>query len=164
MMLLALAMQIAFAGLGQAYLSDIYLMTRVQNGAVVPGADFLDRMKRGLRADGIMLLICIIGIWVVKMNFLLFFYRLGHKITSFKVFWWVSVVVVIGCGAAAVGMLPFGCVFGDLMNIVTQCSTEESVGAIYTKYKVSVAVDCISDALSRSCRLSPGLTGLGVGH
>ncbi|KAK4150237.1 hypothetical protein C8A00DRAFT_18196 [Chaetomidium leptoderma] len=154
LMLLALAIQAAIAGVGQAYLSDIYLMTHVQNGVATPGADFLDRMTAGLRGDGIMLLLSIIGIWVIKMNFLLFFYRLGHQITSFKVFWTVSVVVVIGCGAASVGMLPFDCSFGDIMHIITQCSTEGTVGAIYTKYKVSVAVDCVSDAVIISFPIS----------
>ncbi|KAK3900003.1 hypothetical protein C8A05DRAFT_46059 [Staphylotrichum tortipilum] len=147
MMALALALQLAFAGVGQAFLSDIYLMTRVQNGVVTPGADFLDRMTMGLRADGVMLVLSNVGIWVIKMNFLLFFYRLGRHITVYLVFWWVSVVVVIGCGAAAIGMLPFGCMFGDIMSIITKCSSDESVGGIYTRYKVSVVVDCVSDAL-----------------
>lgn len=152
MMLLALVMQFALASLGQVYLGDIYLMTRVQNGVVLPGADFLDRMTRALRGDGIMLLISIIGIWVIKMNFLVFFHRLGHHIPLYHVFWWVAVVVVMGCGAAAVGMLPFKCLFGEIMQVITQCSTEDSVGAIYTKYKVSVVVDCVSDAVSKSSR------------
>lgn len=150
MMALALALQLAFAGVGQAFLGDIYLMTRVQNGVVAPGADFLDRMTMGLRADGVMLLLSSVGIWVIKMNFLLFFYRLGRHITSYLVFWWVSVVVVVGCGAAAIGMMPFGCMFGDIMHIITKCSSDESVGGIYTRYKVSVVVDCVSDALSES--------------
>jgi hypothetical protein len=152
-MLLALLMQITFAGLGQTYLNDIYLMTRVQNGIVTPGADFLDRMQRGLRADGIMLVIAIVGIWVIKMNFLLFFWQLGNKITFYRVFWGVAVVVVVGCGAAVVGVLPFDCVFGSIMHIVTECSTEASVAAIYTKYKVTVGLDCLSDALSKCCLL-----------
>ncbi len=161
MMLLALAIQVAFAGLGQAYLGDIYLMTRVQNGVVTPGADFLDRMTDGLRADGIMLLLSILGIWVIKMNFLLFFYRLGYHMPAYRIFWWVSVVAVVACGAAAVGMLPFSCFFGSIMHIVTQCSTEASVGSIYTTYKVSVAVDCVSDAISEPCRC---LRPLGLGQ
>ncbi|KAK4098063.1 hypothetical protein N658DRAFT_390399, partial [Parathielavia hyrcaniae] len=131
----------------QAYLGDVYLMTRVQNGVVAPGADFLDRMQRGLRGDGVMLLVAIVGIWVVKMNFMLFFYSLGSRIVFYRVFWWVSVVVVVGCGAVAVGMLPFGCLFGEIMHVVVQCSTEGSVADIYTRYKVSVAVDCVSDGL-----------------
>ncbi len=150
MMMLALALQLAFAGVGQAFLGDIYLMTRVQNGTVAPGADFLDRMTTGLRADGVMLLLSSVGIWVIKMNFLLFFYRLGRHITVYLVFWWVSVVVVVGCGAAAIGMMPFGCMFGDIMHIITKCSSDESVGGIYTRYKASVVVDCVSDAISES--------------
>lgn len=149
LMLFALLLQIVFAGLGQAYLSDIYYMTHVQNGVAAPEADLLQRMSRALRGDGIMLLISLVGIWVIKMNFLLFFYRLGHHMTTYRVLWSLAVVVVIGCGAAAVGMLPYACQFGDIMYVITQCSSQASVGAIYTKYKVSVAVDCVTDAVSK---------------
>ncbi len=150
MMLVALLMLVAIAVVNQLHLSDIYLMIHVQNGVATPGADFLDRMSAGLAADGGSLLLSIIGIWVIKLNFLLFFYRIGHMIIEYLIFWWVALIVVVGCGAAGVGVIPYSCVFGDIDYIIGQCSTEASVAHIYTVYKVSVILDVCSDALSRS--------------
>ncbi|KAK3935878.1 hypothetical protein QBC46DRAFT_346182 [Diplogelasinospora grovesii] len=45
------------------------------------------------------------------MNFLLFFYRLSHQIREYLIFWWVSVILVIGCGAASIGIVPYSCHF-----------------------------------------------------
>ncbi|KAK3942849.1 hypothetical protein QBC46DRAFT_423853 [Diplogelasinospora grovesii] len=147
LMLTALILLIAIASVLQVWLQDIYLMIRVQNGLAIPGADFFDRMSSGLRADGIAILLFIIGVWIIKLNFLLFFYRLGHQITQYLIFWWVALVIVVGCGAAGVGVIPYDCMFGDIMHIITQCSSESSVGHIYDVYKASVVVDVCSDAI-----------------
>lgn len=124
-------------------------MMHVQNGQAIPGPDFPDRMSAGLRADGAVLILDTVGIWLIKLNFLVFFYRLGHQIKAYLIAWWISLIFVISCLAVLLGIIPYSCSFGALDHIVVECATESSLNYIYTAYRVSISIDVISDAISR---------------
>ncbi len=85
-----------------------------------------------------------LGIWTIKFNFLLIFFRLGHQITSYRIFWWVSTALVVSCGAVAIAIIPYRCHFGDPISIIQECSSDVDVNRVYTLYKASVAVDVCS--------------------
>lgn len=124
-------------------------MIHVQNRLAVPGPDFPDRMSAGLRASGIVLILNIVGIWLIKLNFLVFFYRLGHQVRAYLIFWCVAVVIVVGCGAVLLGIIPYSCSFDDNFSHQThQCASVSSVSHIYTMYKLSIVLDVLSDAIS----------------
>lgn len=126
------------------------MMIHVQNGLEIPGADFEDRMLSGLRMDGAVLILNTVGVWLVKLNFLVFFHRLGHQIKSYLIFWWIALVVVVGCGAVLLGVIPYKCSFGSFSTIVLECSTNSYLNHIYTMYKASISIDVVSDAISES--------------
>ncbi|KAI1759676.1 hypothetical protein GGR53DRAFT_130017 [Hypoxylon sp. FL1150] len=147
LMILALAILISVAALLQRFVGDIYLVLHVENQLLLPGPDFPDRMISGLRADGIAITLFTIGIWSIKLNFMLFFRQFGRQIRNYMILWWVALVLVISCGAIQLGVIPYDCTFGSLFKITVQCATEASVSHIYTVYKVTVAVDTISDAI-----------------
>jgi len=88
-----------------------------------------------------------IGIWTIKLNFMLFFYRLGHQIHAYKIFWWISVFVVMACGVVSLGVIPYRCHFRDVVEITKECGTHDGISRIYNMYIVSVAVDVVSDAM-----------------
>lgn len=155
-MLFSLAILISTGAVLQRFLSDIYLMIHVQNRLAVPGPDFPDRMLAGLRASGAVLILNTVGIWLIKLNFLVFFYRLGHQVRSYLIFWWVAVVIVVGCGAVLLGVIPYSCSFGNFSHLTYQCSTVPSVNHIYTMYKVSISLDALSDAISQFLN-TPGI-------
>ena len=148
LMFLALLMFLAIAIVGQLFLKDIYLLIHVENGLVQPPPDFFDRMATGLRAEGIIVPLVVVGVWLIKLNFMLFFWRIGHQLTVFLILWWISLVLVCGCGVATLGIAPWTCFFGSLTDIIQGCASEDGLRHVYDVYKASVVVDCCSDAIS----------------
>lgn len=157
LMLLATAILIAIVAVLNTWLSDIYTLIHVENGISTPGPDFLVQMPAALRADGIVIILSNIGLWTIKLNFLTFFYRLGHQIRIYRICWWVALVVVASCGITVMGLIPYNCLFGSLTHIVVQCAMESNVSYIYTVFKASVAIDVLSDIISKYRNLSLAL-------
>lgn len=90
-----------------------------------------------------------IGIWSIKLNFMLFFYRLGHQIRAYRIFWWISVFVVMSCGIVALGIIPYRCHFLPVLEAIAECGTPDSLSHVYIMYIVSVALDAFSDLISK---------------
>ncbi|KAF2443117.1 hypothetical protein P171DRAFT_345637, partial [Karstenula rhodostoma CBS 690.94] len=141
------AVLIAISVVLQFYLGDLYALLHVQNMLAAPGPDFINQMTRGLKGDAIAIVLSIIGLWVIKLNFLLFFYRIGYQIKSYLITWWVALVVVMACGVVNLGMVPYDCMLGSTMHITVVCAVESRVQKIYNLYIVSVAIDVLSDLI-----------------
>lgn len=135
--------------LGIGYIYDIVADPNyIANPKFIPGADFLTNTQTGLRQFGTGVILSYIGIWVIKFNFLLFFYRLGSRVRRFRVIWWAVVVVTMVCGVAELATLQVKCLFGSGTYIVTECSLPSSMQDSYTRFKVSCILDVVTDALS----------------
>ncbi|CAJ2511541.1 Uu.00g071660.m01.CDS01 [Anthostomella pinea] len=147
LMLAGLAILVSLAAVLQHYLADIYLITHVQNQLVVPGPDFPIRLASGLRGDGIALVLNTIGIWTIKLSFLLFFKRLGHQIRPYMTFWWIAFALVVCCGVIHIGLIPFDCIFASTTHLTGQCALRSSVSHIYNKYIGSVIIDVCTDTI-----------------
>lgn len=148
-MVAAMAVLVAIAIVAQVYIGDLYELLHVQNMIKAPGPDFLNQMARGLKGDAIQIVLSIIGLWMIKLNFLLFFYRIGYQIKAYLITWWVALVVVMACGVINIGMVPYDCMLGDIMHITVSCAAESRVQDIYTLYIVSVVIDVLSDLISK---------------
>lgn len=148
-MLFSLVTFIAIGSILQRYLGDIYMMLHVENQVIAPPPDFTDRMVTGLRADGVAIILDTIGIWAIKLNFLSFFRGFGRQIRTYMILWWISLVLVLACGVAHLGVIPYNCVFGSASQILTECASKSGTGHVYTVYKASVAIDVVSDAISK---------------
>lgn len=149
-MLLALACHLSVAVLGTLYLGHVYELIAAQHGGAV-GPDFFSDALTGLKAFGTTSVLSLIGIWLIKFNFLLFFYRLGHHIRGYRIFWWVALIFNIGCGAGALGLLQYPCMFGDLDTIFVQCATVSNIKTTYVHVVMTAVVDVISDIISKFC-------------
>lgn len=74
----------------------------------------------------------------------------NHKINQLKrdriVF-----VVVIACGiiSVCIGVTTFKCLFSGIEYTLETCETEPYENAFYLYFRVSVALDIITDALSK---------------
>ncbi|KAI1352374.1 hypothetical protein F5Y01DRAFT_279957 [Xylaria sp. FL0043] len=143
----ALAILISLTILLQLFLGDIYLILHVENHQIVPGPDFPDRFLSGLQADGVGLLLCSLGTWFIKLSFLLFFRRLGREIRSYMIFWYIAITLVIAAGATNIALIPYDCTFGNLFHTTVECAKVSKVSEIYTRYKATVSIDVISDAI-----------------
>jgi hypothetical protein len=149
-MIFALVLLLCSVSLGQVYLKDIYMLMGVARGDIIPDANFPHEAQRGLRAFGIAMLFSYLGIWAIKLNFLLFFKRLGAQITAYTIFWWIVLVFTMACGVVSIGLMQFHCMFGPITEIMVVCPQYDILKKTYDFFKVSCIVDVISDAFSES--------------
>ncbi|KAI1413212.1 hypothetical protein F5Y13DRAFT_189575 [Hypoxylon sp. FL1857] len=145
-MLLALLLLISIASVLHRYLGDIYYLIRVQNKAQMPGPDFEQAVLASLRAHIIIQVIGAVGIYAIKLSFLFFFLRLGNHVRAYQIAWWIALVIIVGCLAINLSVIPYGCSFGSISHIA-ECNTAANVGHVYTDYKVAVSLDVICDAI-----------------
>lgn len=149
LMVLALALLVARSVLLELHLGDIYALGRVEDASAVPGADFLGQLFRSTTTYGVAIVLDTLGFWVVKLNFLLFFYRLAHQIRSYLVFWWATLGVTLACGVVALALLPYECMFStDLAVLVGHCAQFDTISDFYTRYIICVVMDVVTNLLS----------------
>ncbi|KAK8029725.1 hypothetical protein PG993_011016 [Apiospora rasikravindrae] len=139
-MLFSVLVLIALAAVLQHFLGYMYLILDMPNEVAFPDRLVLD--EPGLRTA---LTLNTVGIWAVKLNFLAFFRRFGIQIRSYMIAWWVASFLVVSCGLVQIGViLAIGSEFTSLALIT------ENLIHVYTIYKASIALDVISDAISKS--------------
>lgn len=87
LMVLALSIIISIAVVLHAHLADIYLTAKLKsNPGELPHLapqELARHLTAAWRAVGVAVVLSTLGIYTVKMNFMLFFYRLGHLITAY---------------------------------------------------------------------------------
>lgn len=157
-MVLALSIVISIAAVLHAHLADIYLTAKFKsNPGELPhlGPQELARhLTAAWRAVGVAVVLSTLGIYTVKMNFMLFFYRLGHLITAYAILWRVAVMVIVACGAVQFGVIPYDCLFEDMATMKAKCLVAAHIGHMNTLRKVNIAVDVLSDCVGKSILLS----------
>ncbi|KAK4184615.1 hypothetical protein QBC35DRAFT_47172 [Podospora australis] len=149
LMLVALVMHNATAIIAQLFIRHIFVLEAAERGDYsVVDEHFFDNCLRGLKAFGSTMVLTITGITIVKVNFLIFFRRIGRELRWFSVVWWGVLIFVLGTGASQIGMHDFKCVFSDADYIFTlNCTSNEARAKNYFNAIFSAAVDATSDAL-----------------
>ncbi|KAL7628399.1 hypothetical protein AAE478_002601 [Parahypoxylon ruwenzoriense] len=147
LMLFALAIHNAEAVLIQIYVRYAYELEAVQKGEASPGPDFFADANKGLVAIGTCVNLTVVGVLIVKVNFLLFFRRLASHMRRFVVAWWAVLLFTVGGAAAQIGMQEFGCFFGGAEYIFTYHCTGENMNRIFLNAIFSAVVDAVSDVL-----------------
>lgn len=149
-MIVALMLLLSIGILAQVFLVDVYTVVDIENGKIMPDATFPQTLLRGLRGSGATLIIGIVGIVAVKVNFLLFFKRLGTQITTYLVLWYIVLFITLACSAASLGLVGYKCISGDFEYIVSKCSGRGVQKASFELQIVSVVLDIFSDLFSKS--------------
>lgn len=150
-MLAAILLLVGIEALSQYYAGVIYHLMAYVNGTALPGPNFITNTEGMLKSCGSAIILFIVGFYFIKVNFLLFFYRLGNRAARiFRIVWWVVFAVVLACGVASVtmGVPTFRCLFGDIFFTFTTCETTEYENKFFTYFRASVALDIFTDALS----------------
>lgn len=147
-MLLALTIFLISAIISTLFLHNVYNLGHLAAGTFIPGPTFDMDTLQALRAFAVVSILIYVGLWIIKINFLVFFYRLGHQLPKFRIFWWIVLFVVIATGAAQIGIIKYNCLVTD--NILTPTSTSDC-GLADTKWRfgVSVALDILTDVLRK---------------
>lgn len=159
-MLLSLGCHLSIAVVGQLFLVNIYELTAVEIGAPM-GPDFFTHALHGVRTFGVIMVLSVSGIWLIKLNFLLFFYRLGNQITVYRIMWWICFVFSIGCGVGCFGVIQYSCMFGNMETTFNQCARVYALRETYIRVIMTAVFDIVSDFASESspARYQPPFLG-----
>ncbi|KUI64270.1 hypothetical protein VM1G_11073 [Cytospora mali] len=150
LMLAAMLLLTGIEALSQYYAGFIYHLMAYVNGTATIGPDFVTNTEGMLKSCGPAIIMFLIGFYFIKVNFLLFFYRLGNRAARiFRIVWWVVFGIVLVCGIASVtmGVSTFKCLFGGIFYTFTTCETVEYENKFFTYFRASVALDIFTDAL-----------------
>jgi hypothetical protein len=103
-----------------------------------------------------MQVIATVGLWGVKFNFLLFFYRIFCSVDRmYRYLWWVVVVVTVLSFGAFLGLDSYKCTASDVMIIVTECTKPSATRLEWIQVQTTSTIDAINDVLSTKLSLSP---------
>lgn len=148
-MMFSLCLLLTTTIIGQLCVGYIFTMVAVSNGTAMPSPDFLSETTIGLRSFGALMILNYVGIWLVKLNFLLFFRRLGNHVKLYRILWWFVVCFILAAGATVIGLIDFKCLMPPAEEVIANCSSPSSVFRSYTASKVSCSLDAVGDALSK---------------
>ena len=152
LMLFALVLHSAEAVLIQLFARYMYDVEAVEKGDYsVIGPDFFPNSKKAFASLGASVNLTTVGVFIIKINFLIFFKRLGAGIRKFDIAWWAVTIFTVGVTIAMLGMQAFGCFFGSTDYIFSEhCAAEPALGYIYAVAIFSATADALSDILSKS--------------
>lgn len=118
LMVTAMTILTGIEAMSQRYADSIYYLMAWVNGTVVLAnpVQFLDNTESMLKACGSGIILFIVGFYFIKVNFLLFFYRMGNRLLRiYRIVWWYVALIFTstycrGTGGAIcsgeVGSLP----------------------------------------------------------
>ncbi|KAK5632010.1 hypothetical protein RRF57_007724 [Xylaria bambusicola] len=149
-MLVALALHSAEAVLIHLYIPYTYDLEAVERGDLSKYTpDFLPNAKKSFVAIGTSVNLTIVGVLIVKLNFLLFFRRLGTNLPKFTLLWWGVVAFTVAGAVVQIAMQLFGCFFGSITYIFSaNCTDSAALSRIVANAIFSAVVDAVSDVLS----------------
>lgn len=151
-MTFSLCLLLAATIIGQLCVAYIYNMVAVGNGVAIPSPDFMSGTTTGLRSFAALMILNYVGIWLIKLNFLLFFRRLGNHVKTYRILWWVAVGFNLAAGAIVIGTMDFRCLMPPAEEVFASCNNPSSSMRSYTISKVSCSLDAVCDAISEFIR------------
>ncbi|KAK8127286.1 hypothetical protein PG984_008394 [Apiospora sp. TS-2023a] len=147
LMILALGFMLANAVLCQLRMDLVYLVDAVGNGDIAQPPDFDPSLLRAVHAQLVNSIFCALGIWVVKYNFLIFFYRLGSKVRRYRIALWVVVAVTTACLGVALGTQDYLCTTSSIEFITTHCGASAGIKRQKNNTIVNTTLDVLTDVL-----------------
>ncbi|KAK0736792.1 hypothetical protein B0T21DRAFT_289165 [Apiosordaria backusii] len=146
-MLIVLGMILASAIVAQLRLHYVYMMEDVGNGLIPMPPTFMEDVPKALLGVFAQGLLGSIGVYAVKLSFLLFFYRLGNQITSYLVFWWCVALVTLASFGVTMGLLEYKCMLSGLEVIFFECTSKTDIAREWRNMIIYCTLDAFSDVL-----------------
>lgn len=144
-----LGIQLATAVVAQLRLDLVYEIEDVGNGLIQPPPTFLEDVPKGLHGVFAQAILCVTGIYAIKMSFLIFFYRLGHHITKYLVLWWIVAIITIASYGITMGLVEYKCMLSDVEVIFFQCTSKEDIAREWRNMIAYCSIDAVTDVLSK---------------
>lgn len=155
LMIFSLFLLLGATIIGQLCVSYIYNMVAVGNGTAIPSLDFMSDTTTGLRSFAALMILNYVGIWLIKLNFLLFFRRLGNHVKTYRIMWWVAVGFNLAAGAIVIGTMDYKCLMPPAEEVFASCNNPQASMRSYTISKVSCSLDVVCDVMSKFVKTNP---------
>ncbi|KAL2256005.1 hypothetical protein VTK26DRAFT_2359 [Humicola hyalothermophila] len=153
-MFTALLLHTAESILIQLFVGYMYDVEAVNKGdtSKVGRPDFFPNARKGVGGMGASVSISVVGVLIIKINFLLFFKKLGAGIRRFDVAWWCVLAFTIGGLIAQLAMMgtmeQFTCFFGSAEYIFSDhCGSPAASRRIIINAIFNCVVDAVADIL-----------------
>ncbi|KAI2465944.1 hypothetical protein F4781DRAFT_445542 [Annulohypoxylon bovei var. microspora] len=146
-MLLSLTILVGTAITIQILVKLCYNIKDVLTGSTQPSPNFLEDTAKGLRGHAALMVMDYIGIWLIKFSFLIFFSRLGNKITKYRIFWWIVLIFNIAAVVTAIGIIPFECLLSPIEHIVAVCTIQNKRKFSNINSILSCSLDAVGDVM-----------------
>lgn len=130
-------------------MDDVYEIKYVLSGLKFPGNGFIHSLEKYLHGSMAVLMMFYLGLWTVKINFLVFFYQLGSKITAYRIYWWTVTIFTIAAGLVCVGTIQYQCLAVSVQESMAKCSGASAIRFQDITLKVNCGLDVFTDALSK---------------
>lgn len=148
-MIRALGLMLVNAVLCQIYMNPIYIVDAVGNGDIAQPPNFDQTLLKAVHAGLANSILCALGIWAVKYNFLIFFYRLGSNVRRYRIALWVVVAITTACLAVALGTQDYLCTISSMDFISTNCGAAAGIMRQKRNTILNTILDVLTDALSK---------------
>ncbi|KAI5924100.1 hypothetical protein F4810DRAFT_719351 [Camillea tinctor] len=147
-MLFVLCCLLAATIISQLLIGYIYVMQDVATGLKEPPPTFREDVVKTQRGNLALQILLFLGLWGVKLNFLLFFYRIFCSADSlYRRLWWAVLVVTVLSLGVFFGFAPYKCVGPNVDYISTQCNTPQFTHNSWVRVQVVSSVDVFNDIL-----------------
>lgn len=148
-MFVVLCLVLATAVVSQLHFRYIYTPDKISDGLADP-ATLRSDVRKGLRGLFEVQIMVVLGLWGVKFNFLLFFYRIFCSVSHiYRRVWWAVFAVTVLCLGAMFGTGLYKwhrCIVSDAAT-PTECTKPSEIHLAWLHVQVTSAIDTFNDLL-----------------
>ncbi|RAL08034.1 uncharacterized protein BO97DRAFT_408592 [Aspergillus homomorphus CBS 101889] len=147
LVVLAWAIMLTTAIIWQIEGQVLYAFYAISAGTQSYTPEILPKFGRFMQFIAPLTILFYSGLWCVKFSFLAFFLRLGSKIRSHRIWWFVVLFATVAVWIASVADIDYKCSLGGLEYIMTQCGNLNHVHYENRTFWANCAGDVITDLL-----------------
>ncbi|CAG8975094.1 hypothetical protein HYALB_00008934 [Hymenoscyphus albidus] len=139
-------------------INNFYEIANFLSGKAYLTATFPHSLEQYLHGSLAAWLMFYLVLWTIKINFLLFFRKLGDKVTNYyKIYWWAVLIFTLAAGIVCVGTIQYDCLavtFEQSTASQGTCAGPKDIKFQDFALKFPAALDIITDALIISMPIS----------
>ncbi|KAF2787235.1 hypothetical protein K505DRAFT_367528 [Melanomma pulvis-pyrius CBS 109.77] len=124
-----------------------WILMEVTAAVRMPSANFVANAERYFKGSLAVLFLFYVGLWTIKLSFLVFFYKLGEQVAYCRVRWWIVTTITVASGAICVGTIQYHCLAESLEKAAIKCLDRDAIEFQSITLKVNYALDVMTDAL-----------------
>ncbi|KAF2274028.1 uncharacterized protein EI97DRAFT_382156, partial [Westerdykella ornata] len=147
LVIVALASSFAYAVKWHIQSAGLWTAIAQQNGKLPLDQTYFGNLRIYIRSQTGALICQGIGLWCIKLSFLLFFKTLGNQLKAQRVLWWTVTIFVLLMFPVYMSMPPWQCHRGlnNLTDLIARCNTQKVSNFTMNGLRVITIIDILTD-------------------